>query len=121
MLVFGLVEALKPLHANRTGHKAAGLWLAAHSQPADPVLDPFCWAHFYAGRVFLEGKVQASPPGYHPTQYVVLENSDHEHIRLPDIPQANSLANRGKVVYFWPENKPEASAKVLVFAVPIQR
>src|SRR5262249_35659803 len=38
----------KPLHANRAGHRAAGRWLAAHATPADPIIDPFHLAEFYA-------------------------------------------------------------------------
>jgi hypothetical protein len=110
-------ETLKPLHANRAGHHAAGLWLAAHTSPADPIEDPFCWAHYYAGRVLLEGKPIPQAEGYRPTQYAVLEQSDHEHIRLPTIGRAQELASRGEVVYWWPENVPEAQAKVCVYAV----
>ena len=40
--MFGLPDALKTLHANRAGHRQAGLWLAEHAQPADEILDPFC-------------------------------------------------------------------------------
>jgi hypothetical protein len=115
---FGLPESLKPLHLNRAGHRAAGRWIAEHSSPADPVEDPFCWAHFYANRVFWEGKTPPAPPGYQPTQYVVIEHSDHDHTRLPMIERAERLAASGKLVYYWPTNRPEADAKVLVYAVP---
>jgi 4-amino-4-deoxy-L-arabinose transferase-like glycosyltransferase len=114
---FGIPETLKPLHANRAGHRAAGLWLAEHTIPADPIEDPFCWAHYYAGRVFWEGKTIPQPEGYRPTQYAVLEQSDHEHSRLPTIARAQDLASRGQAVYWWPENVPEAQAKVCVYAL----
>jgi hypothetical protein len=118
LIAFGLQEGLKPLHANRAGHRQAGLWLAEHTSPADPVLDPFCWAHYYAGRVFWEGLTPPAPPGYLPTQYVVLEKSPtSEHSRLPMIHEAKTLATRGSVVYHWPVEKPEAQAKILVYAV----
>jgi hypothetical protein len=119
LIGFGLQEALKPLHANRAGHRQAGLWLAEHTLPADPVADPFCWAHYYAGRVFWEGLTPPSPPGYVPTQYVVMERSPtSDHSRLPTIHQAKALAARGHVVYHWPVEKTEAEAKILVYAVP---
>lgn len=119
LLGFGLPEALKPLHANRAGHRQAGLWLAEHTQLADPVVDPFCWAHYYAGRVFWEGRTPPAPAGYVPTQYVVLEKSPtSEHSRLPTIHQAKELAARGHVVYHWPLDKSEVEAKILVYAVP---
>jgi hypothetical protein len=118
LLVFGLQEALKPLHANRAGHRQAGFWLAEHTSPTDPIADPFCWAHYYAGRVFWEGLTPPTPPGYIPTQYVVLEKSpSSEHSRLPTIHHAKDLAARGHVVYHWPVDKPEAEAKILVYAV----
>jgi hypothetical protein len=118
LLVFGLQEALKPLHANRAGHRQAGFWLAEHTSPADPIADPFCWAHYYAGRVFWEGLTPPTPPDYVPTQYVVLEKSpSSEHSRLPTIHHAKDLAARGHVVYHWPVDKPEAEAKILVYAV----
>jgi 4-amino-4-deoxy-L-arabinose transferase-like glycosyltransferase len=121
MTMFGLPEALKPLHGNRAGHRQAGLWLAQHSQPADEILDPFCWAHYYAGRVFMEGKTPEPPPGYTPMSYVVIEHSDHDHIRLPQIAQSLRLAARGSVVYHWPENKSVEEAKVLVYGVPPEK
>jgi 4-amino-4-deoxy-L-arabinose transferase-like glycosyltransferase len=113
-----LVQSLKPLHANRAGHHAAGLWLAAHTVPADPVFDPFCWAHFYAGRVFWEGRSPPIPPGHAVMQYVVLERPDREHSRLPLIPRAQELAAHGRLVYHWPEQAPAESAEVFVYAVP---
>jgi hypothetical protein len=118
LMGFGLQEALRPLHTNRAGHRQAGLWLAAHTVPADPVIDPFCWAHYYAGRVFWEGRAPPVPAGHVPTRYVVLEkNTSSEHSRLPTIHEATDLAARGHVVYHWPVEKPEAQAKILVYAV----
>jgi hypothetical protein len=119
LIGLGLHEALKPLHANRAGHRQAGLWLAEHTQLADPVVDPFCWAHYYAGRVFWEGLTPPAPPGYIPTQYVVLEKSpSSDHSRLPTIDHAKALATRGQVIYHWPVEKTEAEAKIVVYAVP---
>jgi hypothetical protein len=116
---FGLPDVLRPMHVNRAGHRAAGVWLAEHAAPYDPILDPFCWAHFYAGRVFTEGQTPAVPDGCSATYFVVLESSDHEHVRLPTIENATKLAALGTVVYYWPENKPEAEAKVRIYGVPL--
>jgi 4-amino-4-deoxy-L-arabinose transferase-like glycosyltransferase len=112
---FGLPEALKPLHANRAGHRAAGLWIAAHSIPADPVLDPFCWAYYYAGRVFLEGQEAPIPPGHKLAGFIVLEKG--EHPRIPVLDEAWQRAAEGKIVYHWPENVPTDEAKVFVYRV----
>jgi hypothetical protein len=116
---FSLPETLKTLHANRTGHRAAGLWLAEHATPADPVTDPFCWAHFYAGKLFLEGAQPTAPPGYVPTRYVVMEGPNREHSRLPMMPEARMYAEHGKVVYHWPATKPLEEGKVFVYAVGV--
>jgi hypothetical protein len=119
-MLFGLQEASKPLHANRAGHRQAGLWLAEHTLPVDPVVDPFCWAHYYANRVFWEGLTPPTSPGHQLTQYVVLEkNPSSEHSRLPTIHQAKELAARGTVVYHWPEDKPQTESKIVVYAVPL--
>src|SRR5262249_47819409 len=69
----GLPKALQPMHRTRVCHRAAGLWLADHALPADHVLDPYCWAAYYGGRLFLEGKPVTAPPGFTPTTYVVYE------------------------------------------------
>jgi hypothetical protein len=114
---FGLPEVFKPLHANREGHRQAGLWLAENTHAADPVIDPYCWAHFYAGRVFWEGKTPPTLPDYQPTRYVVLETAENEHSRLPAIKQARDLARQGRVVYHWPPESVDREAKILVFAV----
>jgi hypothetical protein len=109
-----LPSTLKTLHANRAGHKVAGTWIASHAAPEDDLIDPFCWAHYYAGRVFLEDQpAPAHEPGHKKTKYAVLEHPDKEHPRLPLIPAANELANKGKLVYSWPEKKPS----VFVFAL----
>ncbi len=115
---FGLPHSLKPLHGNRAGHHAAGLWLAAHTEPGDPITDPFCWAHYYAGRVFWEGLTPPVPPGHQVRGYVVVERPDREHSRLPLIPKAQQLAERGQLVYYWPEGRPVDKADVFVYAVP---
>ena len=117
MATIGIPEALKPMHANRSGHREAGQWLAEHAQPADQVFDPFCWAHYYAGRVFQEGAAPPLQPGYTPINYVIVERSNHEHIRLPDVPKLEKFASFGRPVYHWPENKSEGNAKVLVYQV----
>jgi hypothetical protein len=106
----------KPMHGNRAGHKAAGLWLADHITANDGILDPFCWAEFYAGR--LEWRVTTDRPE---RLFVVLETSDNQHSRLPHIPDAKAKATLGELVYHWPENRPAEQAQVVVYSVPGDR
>jgi hypothetical protein len=115
----GLPKTLKPLHANRAGHHAAGMWLAEHADPTDEVFDPFCWAHFYAGRVFQEGKPAPAPaPGYQPKTYVVLEPHDDLDVRGHLLTRARELiASGGQLVFHWPEQQAPDMAEVQVFAV----
>ena len=80
VLVSGAPELSKTLHANRAGHHAAGCWMAGHISARDEVIDPFCWAHFYAGCVFRERQPPLTEPH---ARYVVLEQSDNRHARLP--------------------------------------
>jgi hypothetical protein len=87
-----LPATLKPLHANRTGFRAAGEWLAANTQPADEIVDPFCWSHFYAGRV-LQESMQPRPASGPPTRYVVVTNSKNAHNRLNSLAAARALAD----------------------------
>ena len=116
----GLVKTLKPLHTNRAGHHAAGLWIAENSHPADEVFDPFCWAHFYSERLFREWKPAAATPGYAPKVYVVLEPHDDLDVRRHLVERARQLAGQGQLVFHWPAEKPPAHAEVQVFAVPRQ-
>jgi len=108
-----LPEALKPMHAGRVGHRKAGLWIAAHAELSDAVMDPFCWAHFYAGRVFEEGVPQPVPPAHTPKTFVVLDHSNH-HSRIPQLPEARRLAEGHEPAYQWPSGQ---NALVEVYVV----
>ena len=115
LIASGLPRTLAPLHADRAGHRTAGLWLAEHAGPSDIVDDPFCWAHFYAGKVFLEGL--ALPP--FTIRYIVLEKSKNPHSRLPSIPELRELAKRrGTLVYHCPLHRAGSKEEIEVFAVP---
>jgi hypothetical protein len=106
--------AAKPLHANRAGHHAAGLWLAAHVGPDDFILDPFEWAQFYASRTGTP--VKPHPDGWKPhVHYVVLEPGDKQRSCLPKRIWANEVAASGTMVFHWPANVAPEQAKVQVF------
>jgi hypothetical protein len=116
----GLAKTLQPLHGNRAGHRAAGLWLAAHAADVDVVEDDHCWAHYYAHRVFQEGQNIPCPPGYQRKYYFVVNCNSAD--KLPSHPRKWSgadLRNAGaQVVFQWPENQPEAQARVLIYCLP---
>jgi hypothetical protein len=118
LLGAALPKTLETLHANRNGFRAAGLWLAAHADPSDPVLDPYYWSHYYSGRVFTEGKEQSAPPGHQPVRYVVLERGESEHVRLTLLPEAERLKDQGRCVYCWSGYRPRGRAEVVIYAVP---
>jgi hypothetical protein len=112
---YGLPKTLKPLHANRGGHRAAGEWLAHCTAPDDVIVDPFCWVRFYAGRLEEE-----DPPvrlGAQPRLYVVTDYMSH-HSHLPKLKLAQVLASQGHIVFHWPPQQPVEQAEVLVYAVP---
>ncbi|MBP3955105.1 glycosyltransferase family 39 protein [Gemmata sp. G18] len=118
LVVASLPFALKPMHPNRVGHKHAGHWLAANMKPDEALIDPFCWAAWYAGRTLYR------PDGYNPPEsratYIVMENkAATPHSRLPVLPLAQEQAARpgARVVYHWPENVAAKDAIVHVVKI----
>ena len=109
-----LPATLKPLHPQREGHKHAGKWLKEHATPADVVIDPFCWADWYAERTLYH---IPPDPADAKVLYVVLDNKTRpeEHTRLPRMQLAKDVAASGVVVYSWPENVPPERASVKVY------
>jgi hypothetical protein len=118
LAIYCLPETVKPLHLNRSGHRQAGLWLAEHADPQDPIIDSCSWAHYYAGKVFIEDDPPPARPGYVPTCYVVMDLGVHP--RLTTIPEARRIAHQGKMVYYWPEKRSADDAKVFVYAVSMK-
>ena len=119
LAAFALPKTLQPLHAIHVGHRAAGKWLAEHTQPSDVVVDPFMWAGYYAGRVFQEGWM-GSGPMVSSARYVVLERPWKEIPSMPTLPQAERLAALGRVVYDW--HPPTAKfAEVQIYLVPAEK
>jgi hypothetical protein len=111
-----LPKTLQPLHANRAGHHAAGLWLASNVHPGDEVKDDHCWAHYFAGQVFLEN--QPVPHVSSALSYTVISrSSDPEKLTRKEDEQ-RVVTSGAHLVYHWPEARPPASAKVVVYAAP---
>lgn len=103
--------AIKPLHTSRGGHRAAGLWIAAQQEPHAWVLDPFSWAEFFAGHKRLPSRVNDSTR----VVYIVTESNANLHPRLHMMQMARYIAERGKLVYHWPEAAPVDQGKVFVY------
>lgn len=118
MIGICLPKALQPLHANRAGNRAAGEWLATHLRPGDIVDDDHCWSHFYAGQVFLEGKVVALPAEARPLSYVVRTRSRDPEIDENRRQDEAKLREAREIVYWWPQNADVEKARVVIYAGP---
>jgi len=118
----GLPKTLQPLHANRAGHHAAGLWLAQQMRPHDLIEDDHCWAHYYSGKFFLENKpLPPVPRTGELMRYSVVSRRERD---IPTRPGSGTtepeLLKRGAtVVYYWPANRPVDRADVVVYAQPV--
>jgi 4-amino-4-deoxy-L-arabinose transferase-like glycosyltransferase len=109
-----LPKTLQPLHANRQGHHAAGLWLGEHVKDGDEVQDDHAWAHYYAGQVFHE--TDAPPCGAQAKCYTVIGRSRDPNIDAVRQDLEQQLKSAGAtIVYYWPPARPVDSAKVVVY------
>lgn len=119
LVLFVLPNSLRSMHRFKLGFRDAGLWLAAHADPADVIVDPFGWSEYYAGRVIPSQPVVATMPNHVPCYYVVLDGSPAaaHHSALPLLAEATAMAERGEQVYHWPTNRPADTATVRIFEV----
>lgn len=107
-----LPKTLGPLHANRSGFRDAGRWLAANSKPGDDVFDPMAWTSYHAGRLFVPRDAPCSDP---PVCYVVMEKSKNEHPHLWYLLDlAKDLTRDGEVVYRSPTSR---GAEIVIYRV----
>jgi hypothetical protein len=114
-----LGKTLEPLHVNRLGFRQAGYWLAENANPGDEIVDAYCWSHYYAGRVFLEGTTEPLPAHQPPVCYVVLERSSNNHARHEEqLAAARGLAEKGHMVFSWTAPRAKDKAEIVVFEVP---
>jgi hypothetical protein len=105
-----LVKTLEGLHQDRLGFRQAGYWLAQNARPGDAIIDPFCWAEYYAGRGF---RTEAPEPQGR-VGYVVVEESTNGHSHLPEVQKAKELAKGGREVHSWSAPR----GRVVVYEVP---
>jgi hypothetical protein len=114
-----LPKTLEPLHANRSGFRDAGEWIAGHSRDWDAVKDPYCWADYYSGCVFREDQPAPVPPGERKVAYVVIEKSGREHPRLlKDVKEAEEMSKAGHPVWGWKGQRNKEVVEVVVYEVP---
>lgn len=106
--------ALKPLHANREGHKHAGRWLAEHMKGDGALCDPFAWAEWYAGRTLY--RTSWNPPASRNTYVIVEPNAKTPHSRLPVFEESQRLRAHptARVVFSWPAGAPADKVQVQV-------
>lgn len=117
LVASALPFALKSMHANREAHRRAGEWLAPRATDGDGLVDPYCWAEWYAGRTLY--RTSWNPPVSRNT-YIVLENEKVKgspHSRLPELPGAKELTKHptSRIVYQWPEDVPVEQAQIYVY------
>jgi hypothetical protein len=113
-----LPRTLQRLHYNRSGFRDTGLWLAQHTSYLDPIVDPYCWSHYYAGRVFIEGRDTAedADPDHVPATYVILEEAHNPHPNLPEVATAEKLVKQPhEEVYRWKGYRGREYAEIAVY------
>ncbi|HEY1859610.1 MAG TPA: hypothetical protein VGG61_04610, partial [Gemmataceae bacterium] len=104
---------------NRKGFRDAGAWITRNTAPYEEIIDPYCWTHYYAGRVFEEGKAYAITGNEPRYCYVVVEESGNEHPRLgSSILDAKQLALRGQKAFECKARRKNEICDVCVYAVP---
>jgi hypothetical protein len=112
-----LYKNLEPLHANRKGFRDAGQWIALHTDKSDEVIDPYCWTHYYAGRVFLEEQPPEVPPGHCRVWYVVVDESGNEHPRLKIDAELLRNARQGQRIFESSGKRKKDVCDVCVYAL----
>ena len=115
VVVFGW-KGLETLHYNREGFKQAGNWLSRETLAGDPVDDPYCWSHYHAGRVFVEGRTDL-PHSNPRVRYVVVERSKNPHIRLQTFSEKDLIQQGGAVVFEHKSKKKGTPEAIVVYKV----
>jgi hypothetical protein len=111
-----LPRTLERLHGDRSGFRDAGYWLAKNTAPGDYILDPYCWANYYAGRVFTEGVtgLEASLP---PVFYLVVEQAENKHTRLAEHNAAMIMKKYGTLINSFPVLRGKDKGAVEIYKI----
>jgi hypothetical protein len=113
LLGIALIKTLEPLHTDRLPFREAGRWLLNNTKPGDGVDDPYCWAAFYAGRVFVEHESDV-PHSEPPVTYVVVEQSARLHPQTP----ASEVRAHGRLVKSWELHHGKDHSTLAIYEVP---
>jgi hypothetical protein len=117
LVASALPFTLKPMHAQREGHKHAGRWLAAHAREGDWVKDPLGWGEWYAGRALYTIPAPGERAG---SVWVIVERGKKgPHSLLPLWEESNTLAAGRTPVYRWPEGGPQPGPAVEVYRLEL--
>jgi hypothetical protein len=117
VLGIALVKTLEPLHTDRLPFREAGRWLFQNTKPGDGVDDPYCWAAFYAGRVFVERESNV-PHSEPPVIYVVVEQSENKPPRLKPKTSASEVRAHGRLVKSWEVHRGKEQSTLAIYEVP---
>jgi hypothetical protein len=122
LLGISLPRTLQTLHGNRAGYHDAGRWLAKNALAADVVLDDHAWAAYYAGRLFLEGMIVVPQPGHEQMKYAVIgRGKERNPFSTPRTISEEQLKREGgTVAYYWPGNRTEDNADIVVYRAPLK-
>lgn len=118
LVAAALPFTLKPMHAQREGHKHAGRWISAHAREGDRVKDPLGWGEWYAGRT----PTTIPAPGVRAgsSVWVVVERGKKgPHSLLPLWAEANALVAGRTPAYRWPEAGPHPGPVVEVYRLEL--
>ena len=94
LVALSLPFALKPMHQHREGHKHAGLWLAHHITDKDAIIDPFCWAEWYAGPHAVPHIVESEGVSEHLRD--LGKHFRHAALTAPLAPGSEAIAGRAR-------------------------
>jgi hypothetical protein len=118
LILAPLPRTLATLHGERKGFRTVGHWLAENICPGDYIEDPYGWASYYAGRVFLEGcpDLPAQEP---PCYYIVLEEAMNKHPHLVSLGMAlvHLMLNEKTLIHEQVVKRGKEKVKIMVFKV----
>jgi hypothetical protein len=114
IMLSALPRDFRSLHRERAGHKAAGHWIAEYGDKSIPVVDPFGWADWYAGRTLRD----YPNPNPQPDRelYLIFEpNAKSPHSRLGTYEFTKQHSAGQTIVYRYPEDAPPDKILVAVY------